>query len=355
MRRRWWLWAGVASGLALVCAVLAWSSSTAVPASRDWDAAVSACTDPELFACVEGLWSDAAAADDLPGLAGALAVAAPQDSNLARVCHDAAHAAGQQAVVRFPERVRSWLVWSGDPSLPCESGFLHGQLEGIGLAADPSLLDAAFGVCAEVDRSDPASGDSCAHGVGHGVFLLRQDVPSSWVDCRSGAGSVSWSDRLRERCLGGVLMLRVQTDERWDAPAASAQARELLQEVTVACEELPGLPASSQVQCAAWAAWALAADASAAVVTWQFDGGSRAVATKRVNAAVAACAALPELVQVQQCQAAVADVAGSAFLGFSQVSRSACSVFPSDLVPVCRDAAAGVSRQAWLPAADATV
>jgi len=336
----------VASVCALTAVALAWASFQGVRSQQDWSAALRVCAPEELSACVESVWVDAATGQDLDALALVLSERVVSDTELARVCHDAAHAAARSLVVRAPERVPEWMVWGGDPGVPCESGFLHGLLEGAGADGRPELLEASWQACVSAASRDAALGDSCAHGLGHGVFLRSMDVSAAWRDCQ-GSTVNRWDASLRAMCAGGVFMMLEMLDPRWAASGDSREAQSLVVEVDRVCRALPGVDEPVDRLCPGWAALVLGADASGALVAWQFDGGSRQEAQRRVLGSLATCKALA-VPQRAECRVSVADVAGSAFLGFDALAERACSVFPGRLEQVCRQGSAFGTEGDWL-------
>lgn len=330
MRRRTGVLIALVGVAAASClALLSQPAVTSAGASSDWAAVLAVCADgQELEAvqeCLTREWLLAADSHTLEGVTRAVRELSQTSDVVGRVCHEAAHQAGQRAVAGHPEWTADLLRVEAEPDEPCASGFQHGVLEGVGRLAPDEPLEVARAKCYEFELVDQAVGDSCAHGLGHGVWLHEGALDDSWEAC--AAGDDAAGQRVREFCLGGVLMLMAQQDTRWPAELGSVQSRELTRDLFDACTSLPGATARVLDQCPEWAALPAGTHAAAQVASVVHGNASRAEAVSTLEGAVDSCRVLPGNAG-QECIAAVANAVGSTAQARPEDVTTVCALVP---------------------------
>jgi len=138
------------------------------------------------------------------------------DDALAASCHPIVHAIGRAAFARFGDFAQS-LLYQDEV---CNSGYLHGVIEGFFSAAEN--VDAAMATACGETRPQSFESWECHHGVGHGIMIYAaNDLDRSLELCDS------YDDRFAgASCANGVFM-EYFNPERLPATAALADASEL--------------------------------------------------------------------------------------------------------------------------------
>jgi hypothetical protein len=128
-----------------------------------------------------------------------------QDAVVARYCHQLVHEIGRHAYAKYGDFGKA----IGYHDEVCNSGYLHGIIEGRFSTRSEDPFDAMRTVCQPYPLRT-FLGWQCYHGVGHGLmFYTANDLPRALAICDSYQRASA-----REACWNGVFMENFNTEQK---------------------------------------------------------------------------------------------------------------------------------------------